>query len=60
METPLDNLVDEVEDVGQILLSQIRSLLLKGERLVRLDTDLSVFAFMRSCKDCLFSIIDKT
>ena len=60
VETPLDNLVDEVEDVGQILLSQMRSLLLKGEHLVRLDTDLSLLALIISSKDCLFTIMDVT
>ena len=60
VKTPLDNLVDEVEDVGQILLSQMRSLLLKGEPLVRLDTDLSLLSFIRSSKDYLFTIMDVT
>ena len=60
VETPLDNLVDEVEDVGQILLSQMCGLLLKGEHLVRLDTDLSLLALIISSKDCLFTIMDVT
>jgi hypothetical protein len=60
VKTPLDNLVNEVEDAGQILLSQMCCLLLEGERLVRPDTDLSLLAFIRSSKDCLFTIMDAT
>ena len=59
VETPLNNLVDEVEDVGQILMSKSCSLLLKGERLVKLDRDLTILAIITSSKDCLFTIINE-
>ena len=39
MEAALHNFVDEVQDVREVLLTQVACLLIKGEDLVRSDGD---------------------